>query len=83
MKYTKITCDICNKEIDIEKEESIGAFEYLCIELKPFMQLNQTSSKIKTDKKVTKIFFDLCNKCSDETKDFLNKRKIEMTKNKS
>lgn len=62
MKINKIICDLCGKEIDIEKDRAISMFETIKV-LKKFDIL--AFNKHKDPKEgLTKTSYDICLDCS-------------------
>lgn len=73
MKLNKIICDICGKEMDIEKEPFLAAYQKIEITQKMLFK----SQEFKPEENVQKIELDFCRDCSIQLD-----KKIEEMKSK-
>ncbi len=66
MEIHKIICDVCGKELDIEKDKALGLFEYY--QANEFLTMNDIFKKDQTQQEPTiqKTKYDLCRNCLEK-----------------
>ena len=84
MKINKIVCDACKKEIDVEKDSGLAAFEYIEAKTRIDFSSDNTGQpgQIQTEKDIIKTSLDLCKTCADLVVEFIEKKQKESEKNK-
>lgn len=83
MRISKIICDICKEEIDLDTDEDISLFERIRAQtkMKFKMPTQDTPREMGAKKEIIKSTYDLCKKCGPEIEDFLIKKKEENINN--
>lgn len=77
MKINKIICDICEKEIDIDKDTGLAMFEYISVDQKIIFGpdgLNNYNN-MRPDKDIKKVSYDICKSCAEKMMKNINELK--------
>lgn len=82
MKINKIICDVCEQEIDVEKDIALAMFEY--IQARPTISFDSNpispNSQMKAEKEIVKTSYDLCKNCADILVEVIEEKKKEIKK---
>jgi hypothetical protein len=73
MKIHKVLCDACGKDINLEEDRALGAFQYLSVN----KNLLFKGTAAQQDDSFEKDEFDLCKDCSEKIKNVITEIKNE------